>query len=100
MGSPAEQKNLAPVDVRDNLSWQRYIKSAFLNLFPASLAWSRGEEAELGQTVARIPNIANALNRPTAPQATGSPRGSMKAVPTPQELIRQVTGVGDPTRGR
>lgn len=27
-------------------------------------------------------------------------RGSMNGIPTPQELIRQVTGVGDNTRGR
>jgi hypothetical protein len=100
MGSPSDQRNLAPVDVRENSGWQKYIRGAFLQSYPASLAWARGYLDNAGVTVARIPNINNALNRPTAPRATGTPRGSMANLPTPQALIRQVTGIGDPPRGR
>lgn len=100
MGSPSEQRNLAPVDVRENSGWQRYIKSAILNGLPISLAWARGYTADVAQTPARIPNIDNSLNRPTAPRATGRARGQMANVPTPQALIRRVTGIGEPSRGR
>ncbi len=92
--SPTDRANLAPVDIAPNSGWQRYIRGIFRQSYPSSLNWARGEEFATGLTLTRIPNIDNALNRPTAPQATGGYRGSMSRIPTPQELIKQVTGIG------
>jgi hypothetical protein len=98
--SPSDRRNLAPVDVQENSGWLDYIRSAFLAKYPGLISDARGvgtshDLAPLMST-GRIP-----INkRQTAAAANINSRGSMSAIPTPQALIKQVTGVGDTRSGR
>jgi len=96
--SPADNKSLAPVDVREHSGWLSYIHGAFLRKYTGSLAQTRGVFANRALSVGRIP-IDQRKGATVAKMGTRS-RGSMSAVPTPQALIKQVTGIGVNPQGR
>jgi len=98
--SPADRQNLAPVDVREHSGWLRLIFDVFQRKHVNTINETRGVEAEAGLTFSRVEQYEQ-RGGPTATKVFGTrQRGSMSDVPTPQTLIRQVTGIGDPAKGR
>lgn len=101
--SPSDRANLAPVDLgRKRFSIQRGLNSLFM---------SQDHEAARGTGVAGDMSAAIGVGyydaqgqalRGAAADNTYSQgrRGHMAKLPTPQALIRQITGVGDPAQGR
>jgi len=105
MGSPADRANLAPVDTGE--SWPgRLIRSVFRAKLTDTLAEVRAEGTGLDLSIAltkgRLERVSDLQQRGVIPSklVQQGRRGQMHAVPTPQALIRQVTGVGDPAQGR
>jgi hypothetical protein len=97
MSSPSDQANLAPVDVRGHTGWLRLIFNVFQQKNVNTVAKARGVAPAASLSTAQI----NLDQRGVSQNAIGTTRrGSMADVPAPQALIRQVTGIGDPARGR
>lgn len=99
--SPSDRRNLAPVDVRENSGWLQYIRDAFLNLYPGGLGRARGNgiasDMNVSLTVGRV--LIDQRNGPSAAKLANA-RGHQTPIPTPQALIKQVTGIGDTRAGR
>jgi hypothetical protein len=98
--SPADRQSLAPVDVQEHSGWLRLIQSVFQRKNTDTVAEARGVNPMRLLTVGYSEQY-NQRVAPSASKIAGTrPRGSMAEVPTPQALIRQVTGIGDPAKGR
>lgn len=90
---------LAPIEVLSN-AWIGWGRGAFKQRYPTlGSARGTGEASDLSVhlTVGPIDERARSYRRATYETRS---RGSMTDIPTPQELIRRVTGIGDPARGR
>ena len=102
--SKADRDHLAPVDVGIVAPFMRYIRGVFANnhqdaLTPRARATGLDMNPRLGH------GYYNAQGEAMRGAASGGvynqgKRGQMANIPTPQELIRQVTGVGDLPSGR
>jgi len=95
MGSPSDQANLAPVDVREHSAWTTYVRSAFLGTLAPQIAGRRGVQgpnASGALSVGRIP--LDQRKGITLATLETRPRSSMTPRPVSQALIRQVTGIG------
>jgi hypothetical protein len=98
--SPSDRQNLAAVDVREHSGWLRFIFGVFQNKHVDTVTEARGVEPLRLLTVARSEQYNQRVS-PSAQKIAGTrQRGAMAPIPTPQALIRQVTGIGDPAQGR
>jgi len=99
VSGPADRQSLAPVDVREHTGWTRLIQGVFQQKNVNTVAEARGVAPLALLTLARSERYNQRVGATGAKMGTRS-RGSMADVPTPQALIRQVTGIGDPAQGR
>lgn len=94
------EPDLAPI-VTGGGGWRSWGRAAYRQRYTGNLNDVRGEgvasDLSASLSVGRTPDHARTYQRSTAAQGR---RGNMADVPTPQELIRRVTGIGDPPRGR
>jgi len=103
--SPEDRANLAPVDIGDP-GWQRYVRGIFSHLHVDTLAEVRAEGTGLDVSATlskgRFEDALYLQQRGILPEALikQGKRSQMHDIPTPQALIRQVTGIGDPPTGR
>jgi hypothetical protein len=81
--------------------WRAWGRAAYRQRYTGTLDGVRGEgvasDLSADLTVARASDHERTYQRSTTVRGQ---RGSMADVPTPQALIRRVTGIGDPPRGR
>ena len=106
--SPSDRNFLAPVDNREHGGWTRLIRSINNQGRPAVLSDARGYNRDatsrpiflLVTRVLPTDNDVAGFRAARAMQVEPRKRGHQARIPTPQELIKQVTGIGDPTRGR
>jgi hypothetical protein len=99
MASPIGPQPLSPPE--SNAWWQRLV-DIFKVKYTDTLLEVRGEGTgiDLDRNLTNGYRYADQRGSVTADKWVQGSRGHQSAIPTPQELIRQVTGVGDPTRGR
>lgn len=102
-----EENELQSVDIREHNAWL----SLFFNVFrqkqlvaPAPYGGGAPLQARAVQPD-RFLNVGysdlyNQRIGATSGKYVNPAHGNMKPIPTPQQLIKQVTGVGDPTQGR
>lgn len=96
------QPTLEPILPPESNAWWPRLRAVFRTGYTDTLAEVRG----VGVSSDLDPSLTSA--RRYAEQRDGVAgniydqgyRGHQGRIPTPQELIRQVTGVGDPVRGR
>lgn len=83
-------------------AWWPRLRAIFTNEYTDTLAEVRGVGVALDLDPSLNVGYAYADQRGAASgnMYVQGRRGAMAPIPTPQELIRQVTGVGDPVRGR
>jgi hypothetical protein len=98
--SPQDRKTLAPVDVREHSGWLSFIFAAFQRKHVDTVAEARGVNPTRLLTTGYSEQYNQRVSASTAKLAGTRARGSMAPVPTPQALIRQVTGIGTPMQGR
>lgn len=98
MSSPSDQANLAPVDVREHTGWLKLIFAVFQQKHTSTINDVRGENIYGMLTCGRVEEDQRGSSQNKI--AGTRQRGSMTDVPTPQALIRQVTGLGDTVQGR
>jgi hypothetical protein len=99
--SPEDRANLAPVDIGRRF-WTPYLHKVFRTQDFAA-ARGTGVAGDMStQLGVGYYNAQGQLMRGTAADNSYNQgrRGHMDHLPTPQALIRQVTGVGDPPQGR
>jgi hypothetical protein len=95
-------QTLAPITPPESNAWWPRLRSIFRVGYTDTLVEVRGT----GVTAGLDPDLTSARRYAEQRDSvagnvfTQGYRGHQSAVPTPQELIRQVTGVGDPARGR
>lgn len=99
--SPSDRNNLAPVDIGRRF-WQPYINRVF-RMQDHDLPRGVGSGGDLNPNLSH--GYFNAEGQAQRGIAAGDSygqgkRGQMNALPTPQALIRMITGVGDPPQGR
>lgn len=95
---------LAPIAPPESNAWNERLRRIFNVKFVDALWETRG----VGSGYDLNPNETNGYvyARPTQRNSIAvaeynqGKRGQMAGLPTPQDLIRQVTGIGDPVRGR
>lgn len=99
--SPQDRATLAPVDVREHGGWLRAIRGVFEIKHTDLRAEARGAAAiDLNHQLS-VGYVYAAQRGAVAIDTIGQGhRGQMSPIPTPQALIRQVTGIGDPAKGR
>lgn len=83
-------------------AWWPRLRSIFQNEHTDTLAEVRGVGVALDMDPSLTVGYAYADQRGAASGNTylQGRRGAMADIPTPQELIQRVTGIGTPTRGR
>jgi len=93
--SPAD-RSLAPLDVREHGGWLKLIHNVFQQKNVDTVAEARGvAPSSLSKGHVEFDQRGDSQNTIGVTR-----RGEMAPVPTPQSLIRQVTGIGDPINGR
>jgi len=105
--SNAERDRLQGVDIRSHQGWLSLIFSVFRQkqlTVPAPFGGgaalaARGVQPDRMLTSGYSDGYNQRIG-PTAQKYVNPNHGAMKPIPTPQQLIRQVTGIGDPTMGR
>jgi len=108
MGSPQDQANLAPVDVREHSAWTQFIGQISGATRPSRLSDARGWNADatsrpINLLVTRVlptDSDVQAFRAARAMKVEPRKRGHQAHLPSSQELIRQITGIGSPSRGR
>jgi hypothetical protein len=102
-----DRQNLQPVDNQQHNGWLSAIYAVFRQkqlTVPAPFGGGAALAARAVQPDRFLtPGIADQYNQrigPTANKYVNPNRGAMAPIPTPQALIRQVTGIGDPSQGR
>jgi hypothetical protein len=96
------EQTIAPILPPESNAWWPRLRSVFQDKFTNSLIEVRG----VGVGIDMDPNLTTARRyadqRDTVASAayTQGHRGHQTRIPTPQELIKQVTGIGDVGRGR
>jgi len=92
---------LAIIGPPESNAWWPRLRSVFERKHTDTLAEVRGEGTGLDMSTALTPGYRFQEQRNSAAIGLYSQgqRGSQSPLPTPQELIRRVTGVGDPTQG-
>lgn len=99
--SPQDRSTLAPVDVREHSGWLRAIRGVFQEKFVNTRAETRGAAAaDLNPLLSGGYVYASQRGAVAVATIGQGRRGHQDPIPTPQALIRQVTGVGDPAKGR
>jgi hypothetical protein len=98
--SPQDRKTLAPVDVREHSGWLALIQNVFQRKNISTVTGARGINPTRLLTVGYSEQYNQRVSPSAAKIAGTASRGSMAPVPTPQALIRQVTGIGSSTQGR
>lgn len=99
--SPADRANLAPLDVRPNGAWLAYLNDLFMVKHTYRLDQVRGNQgpnASGGLRVDRI--LIDQRHGATLAKYNQGARGHMNPLPTSQDLIAQITGIGAIGRGR
>lgn len=94
---------LAPILPPESNAWNDgYIRPIFRVAYTDTLAEVRGEGVgyDLNPSLTDGRRYAEQRDAVAGNVYAQGHRGEMSRIPTPQDLIRQVTGVGDPTRGR
>lgn len=95
-----QEPKLAPIVVGGG-GWRQWGRAAYRQRYTGNLGQIRGEgvasDLSADLSVSRTPDHPRTYQRHSFWQGQ---RGSMADVPTPQALIRRVTGIGDPPRGR
>jgi hypothetical protein len=93
---------IAPIGVPESNAWWPRLRSVFERKHTDTLAEVRGEGTGLDMSTAMTAGrrYAEQRNSAAAGMYVQGHRGQQAAIPTPQQLIRQVTGVGDPPQGR
>jgi len=82
--------------VREHSGWLRLIHNVFRQKHMDTVVEARGV-APTSLSKGHVELDQRGVSQNTYNKRS---RGSMADVPTSQELIRQVTGIGDPIRGR
>jgi hypothetical protein len=105
MGASAQDRaTLAPIDVGAVAPFNQYIRGAFSHLRLDSLM-PRGRNSAADLDAKMGLGYYNAFGQQLRGAAAGGSytqgkRGQMSPIPTPQDLIRSVTGVGAMPSGR
>jgi hypothetical protein len=83
-------------------AWWPRLRAVFRQGYTDTLVEVRGVGSGMDTDPELTVGYAYAEQRgsPSGNMYTQGRRGEMNPIPTPQELIRRVTGVGDPVRGR
>jgi hypothetical protein len=93
---------LAPILPPESNAWWPRLRSVFRDGYTDTLAEVRGVGVQAGLD----PNLTTARRYEAQRDGVAGniymqgKRGHQAPIPTPQELIKQVTGIGDPIRGR
>jgi hypothetical protein len=103
-----DRDNLQGVDIRQHNTWLSLIFSVFRQKQLAYVAPYGGggnglQARAIDPTRALTVGYSSMYNQrigATADKILNPSHGQMSAIPTPQALIRQVTGIGDPITGR
>jgi hypothetical protein len=103
-----ERDTLQGVDVRQHQSWLALLFNVFQEKHVRFVApyggGGNGLQARAIAPERRLtPGYSSMYNQrigATADKILNPSHGTMSAIPTPQALIRQVTGIGDPVTGR
>jgi hypothetical protein len=99
--SPQDRGTLAPVDVREHGGWLRAIRGVFQIKHMDTRAEARGQgDLDLNPLLSSGYVYATQRGAVAVDTIGQGSRGHQDPIPTPQALIRQVTGVGDPAKGR
>ena len=98
----AELGRLEAIGPPASNAWWPRIRAVFAGKYTDMLSETRGEEtgSDLNPSLTPGRRYSEQRNSVAAGLYVQGARGSQSALPTPQELIRQVTGVGDPPQGR
>jgi len=96
------EPGIAPILPPESNAWWPRIRSIFRDGYTDTLAEVRGVgvQAGLDPNLTTARRYADQRDSVAGNVFTQGHRGHQSAIPTPQELIKQVTGIGDPTRGR
>lgn len=93
---------IAPILPPESNAWWSRLRAIFQNGYTDTLAEVRG----VGAASDLDPNLnvgysyADQRGASSGNMYVQGRRGQMNPIPIPQELIRRVTGVGDPIKGR
>lgn len=99
--SPQDRATLAPVDVRDHTGWLRAIRGVFQEKHVDTRLETRGQASQDLDPLLSSGRVYAAQRGAVTVDSIGQGhRGHQDPIPTPQQLIRQVTGIGDPAKGR
>ena len=97
------EQTLAPITPPESNDWlARYIRPIFRVMFTDTLAEVRGVgvAADLNPSLTDGRRYSEQRDAVAGNVYMQGKRGQMKDIPTPQELIRRVTSVGEVGRGR
>jgi hypothetical protein len=95
-------ENIQPIELQESNAWWPRLRSIFLNKFTDTLSEVRGVGVGYDLNPILTPGYRYAEQRNSVAVGlyTQGNRGHQAAIPTPQALIKQITGVGDTTQGR
>jgi hypothetical protein len=98
----ADKNGIKPLAPPESNAWWPRLRSIFRVGYTDTLREIRGNATGIDLNPNLTNGYAYAEQRHViaAANMTTNARGHQGAIPTPQELIKQVTGIGDPTRGR
>ena len=96
------ERDLNYIPPPESNAWWPRLRSIFQNEYTDLLSEVRGVGAasDLDPSLSVGYNYADQRGASSGRMYVQGKRGQMANIPTPQDLIRRVTGVGDPVRGR